>query len=931
MIFLILILFAVPCHATSQVSIESVYVVNGTTTSFTGKQSIAPVFVTNLNNQVLSSTVTIPVGLIDLSTTANRNEVGLATASLRSDITAAQAALSTAVYATEFYADPSWITSLATSKIDLSTTANKNDVGLSTASLRLDITAAQAALSTAAYLSSTQTFTGVNTFGVVSASSVSVTGNYFNVGGSTLIVNNGRVSIGNMSASSPTYLTVYTATTTGTGGNISSASVSGQTWWVHDFLASGSFVAPTVGISTINIIAVGGGGGGDSGGGGGGGAVINYLSYPVASGISYTVTVGTGGIGIVEAAPYLAGKGMPSSFVGASISTTATGGGGAGVTPGSDGANGGGGYSATSLKTGGVGLQGYNGGNTLHFGSPYPGAGGGGAGGAGGHTLANNVAGSGGSGSTVTVYSGLSYCFGGGGGGSTYLGGGTKGSASCGGAVVGTDGGVGVTAIANYGGGGSAAGSLKLSGTGGSGRVIVSYISTAAALTSLATYYYNALDVAGPIVTSSSITASIYIGSGTSLTGIGILSSTQTFTGSNTFKDITASSITVTGPAFSVGLSTFVVVGGNVGIGTTNPTSELTIVSGRVAGTAPHFDFQGGKATGQGLVVAFTRSATTQQSSFGFQTVNALGADGFIINPIGVTRRLLFGSGISGATTVATDDTYGFGIGNYAAMSQASYGGFGAIFSASGNMVIAGTSTVKGSAFSVGGSTLVVSGGNVGIGMTSPGYKLMLSSGVFWNDGSPSGIVTNSSITANNATLTGTNLGFGLTVSSNVSMAGLVYTKNNNVGIGTTNPASTLDISGQRWENGYAAGVYATNYSGNTLSSGTVVEPLPVAGYKIAFTTSTADSISAVGTIYDTSCSELAVCRVCNEGICYAKLKAGTDCATSNMYVRSGNPEGFALCESNPSANFHNGEIGQIAEFTTSATGPTIYMWAHRN
>ncbi len=47
-----------------------------------------------------------------------------------------------------------------------------------------------------------------------------------------------------------------------------------------------------------------------------------------------------------------------------------------------------------------------------------------------------------------------------------------------------------------------------------------------------------------------------------------------------------------------------------------------------------------------------------------------------------------------------------------------------ASFDSDGNLVVAGTATVAGSKFSVGGATLVVAGGNVGIGTTNPGAKL---------------------------------------------------------------------------------------------------------------------------------------------------------------------------------------------------------------
>ena len=46
------------------------------------------------------------------------------------------------------------------------------------------------------------------------------------------------------------------------------------------------------------------------------------------------------------------------------------------------------------------------------------------------------------------------------------------------------------------------------------------------------------------------------------------------------------------------------------------------------------------------------------------------------------------------------------------------------VSSITASVVFPGTTTVQGNAFSVGGSTLVVSGGHVGIGTTSPAFKL---------------------------------------------------------------------------------------------------------------------------------------------------------------------------------------------------------------
>lgn len=92
--------------------------------------------------------------------------------------------------------------------------------------------------------------------------------------------------------------TTYTATAT-TGKSI------------YIFTSSGTFTVPK-GVSAIDIFCVGGGGGGGSsrnsnsdsawdrqasGGGGGGGYTKTKLKYPVASGSTYGITVGAGGVG----------------------------------------------------------------------------------------------------------------------------------------------------------------------------------------------------------------------------------------------------------------------------------------------------------------------------------------------------------------------------------------------------------------------------------------------------------------------------------------------------------------------------------------------------------------------------------------------------------------------------------------------------------
>ena len=83
-------------------------------------------------------------------------------------------------------------------------------------------------------------------------------------------------------------------------------------------------------------------------------------------------------------------------------------------------------------------------------------------------------------------------------------------------------------------------------------------------------------------------------------------------------------------------------------------------------------------------------------------------------------------------------------------------------FSVDGYTVLRGSADVPGGSFAVGGSSLVVQYGNVGIGTDSPAGKIHVSTGA----GSTSLFVSNSGLTAGN------------------------------VGIGTTNPGANLDVAG---------------------------------------------------------------------------------------------------------------------------------------
>lgn len=246
---------------------------------------------------------------------------------------------------------------------------------------------------------------------------------------------------------------------------------------VHTFTSGGTFGNIGTGISNISILVVGGGGGGGetnagNGGGGGAGGLLYQSSFSISS-QSYTVTIGTGG------ATATSSNGTPSIF----DTLTAVGGGGGAYWDNNlakvGGSGGGGGQSATSGAVGTAG-QGNTGGDSV--GNGYGGGGGGGAGAVGDNSYGANGH-EGGDGGVGLAYSinGSSAYYAGGGGGSSHgtasagqsdggLGGGGKGQYSA--SIAGTAG------TANTGGGGGAGGQNLAGGDGGSGIVIIRYLTS---------------------------------------------------------------------------------------------------------------------------------------------------------------------------------------------------------------------------------------------------------------------------------------------------------------------------------------------------------------------------------------------------------------------------------------------------------------------
>lgn len=268
------------------------------------------------------------------------------------------------------------------------------------------------------------------------------------------------------------------------------------TYWYHTFLASGTFT-PQVGLTCDYLVIAGGGGSTEIGGGGGAGGLRSTVGttgggglleskLSVASGTSYTITIGAGGAGVKTTSTTFPGSDSVFSTI------TSKGGGSPEWYDGSStpavGGSGAGGNRWGSLRAtvgSGTANQGYSGG----LGGGYSGGGdsnssGGGGGGAGadGGAYSSGIAGTGGGGVSLTAFAnatatGVSGNYAGGGGGGGYIstaGGGGAGGGGAGASGLATNGTSGTANTGGGGGGGSAGGGFG--GNGGSGIVIVRYL-----------------------------------------------------------------------------------------------------------------------------------------------------------------------------------------------------------------------------------------------------------------------------------------------------------------------------------------------------------------------------------------------------------------------------------------------------------------------
>jgi YD repeat-containing protein len=363
--------------------------------------------------------------------------------------------------------------------------------------------------------------------------------------------------------------------TQGTGGTITT---SGQ-YTVHTFTTGGTF-NPCIARS-VEVLVVGGGGGGGgntvwggSRGGGGAGGLIYQASHLVSA-TSYPIVVGAGGAGGPAGQNTEGSSGSNSSF----DNLVAIGGGHAKA----DGGSGGGasyywGDGTTQFTTNGVSGQGHRGGASSAYEVPAYGSGGGGGAGEDGQPAHQNADGGRGGNGLAFSISGQSATYaGGGGGGCDYcpVAGGAGGS---GGGGAGGNNSAGVNGAPNTGSGGGGSGGYNNNwkgGDGGSGIVIIRYLTTADTTPDSFTF----TDVSG-VAQSAEVTSNIV-----RITGVSEPVAV-TITGAGATYRVCADGTCSSNPAFITTQSS-IANGGYLQLRTTSSAGSSTAVTANVTvGTA---------------------------------------------------------------------------------------------------------------------------------------------------------------------------------------------------------------------------------------------------------------------------------------------------------------------------------------------------------
>ncbi len=428
---------------------------------------------------------------------------------------------------------------------------------------------------------------------------------------------------------------------------------------VCTYTSSDTFFTPG-GVTTASVLVIGGGGGGggQQAGGGGGGGYIASTSYPISG--SITVTVGAGGTaGAGSPSGGQGGRGATSTF-GTINAIGGGGGGGNGQGGGTGGSGGGDGINSNSAGAGTAG-QGNNGGAS---GGANGGSGGGGAGAVGANGSSPN-AGNGGNG-TANSISGSSVTYAGGGGGGTCCGG-TAGTGGTGGGGNGSNSaGTGSNGTANTGGGGGGGSQTDVwtGGIGGSGIVIVRYLTNVGS-----TRTWSGLGADNNWSTPGNWVGGVAPVAGDNLifTGSTRLSPNNDFTAGTGWGTITisASGFTLGGNSigtaaisvttFTSGNSTISLVMGGLTSVTMNANGGTLILSG--ANT-----FTGGMTIKSGTVQGQTNGnalgATTSSITIGDSTGSANATLYGATNGLSMPNPIIVASGNSGTMTLTGNGTF---------------------------------------------------------------------------------------------------------------------------------------------------------------------------------------------------------------------------------------------------------------------------------
>ncbi len=366
--------------------------------------------------------------------------------------------------------------------------------------------------------------------------------------------------------------------------------------------------------------------------------------------------------------------------------------------------------------------------------------------------------------------------------------------------------------------------------------VTKSTFSTAGALTLAANAALTLSGASGNLTSASSVTAAAFFGDGSHLTNVIGTDSAKvskvgdTMTGQLT---IAGSTLTVTGNAFSVGASTFVISSGNVGIGTASPSDQLYVKDSLTHG---------------GLTVENTHDDAwiTMKNVWGdsIPMIGLIGAGGHVLP--NTNRKDVFIGGMSGANIEFGNAQTGTA--EYMRITSGGNVGIGSTNPATTFDVNGGAqfgSGVSKSTFSTAGALTLAA--NAALTLSGASGNVTSASSVtaaaFFGDGShlTSVIGTDSTKVAKagdamtgQLTISGSShtiidgsaldsFSLGVTTASDRSVYHLVVSTNGNVGLGAVPRANgRLQVSGQYYSNLYgltdASSIAVDWNSGNVQS-----------------------------------------------------------------------------------------------------------------